>query len=49
MGRDVGNAFLEALTKEKLYIIAGLEFGRLQQHIIIIYKALYGTRTGGAC
>ena len=48
-GGDVGNAYLEALTKEKLYIIAGSEFGELQGHIFIIYKALYGTRTGGAC
>ena len=48
-GGDVGNAYLEALTKEKLYIIAGPEFGELQGHLLIIYKALYGTRTGGAC
>ena len=48
-GGDVGNAYLEALTKEKLYIIAGPEFGELRGHILIIYKALYGTRTGGAC
>ena len=48
-GGDVGNAYLEALTKENLYIIAGPEFGELQGHMLIIYKALYGTRTGGAC
>ena len=48
-GGDVGNAYLDALTKEKLYIIAGPEFGELQGHIVIIYNALYGTRTGGAC
>ena len=48
-GGDVGNAYLEAVTKEKLCIIAGPEFGELQGHILIIYKALYGTRTGGAC
>ena len=48
-GGDVGNAYIEALTKEKLYILAGPEFGELQGHILIIYKALYGTRTGGAC
>ena len=48
-GGDVGNAYLEALTKEKLYITAGPEFGELQGHILIIYKAQYGTRTGGAC
>ena len=47
-GRDAGNAYPEALTKEKLYIIAGPEFGDLSGHILIIYKALYGTRTGGA-
>ena len=48
-GGDVGNAYLEAPTREKLYIIAGPEFGELQGHILIIYKALYGTRTRGAC
>ena len=48
-GGDVGKAYLEALTKEKLYIIAGSEFGELHGHILIIYKTQYGTRTGGAC
>ena len=48
-GGDVGNAYLEALTKEKLYIIAGPEFGELQGYILIIYKAQNGARTGGAC
>ena len=48
-GGDVGNAYLEALIKEKLYIIAGPEFGEVQGHILIIHKALYGPRTGGAC
>ena len=36
-GGDVGNAYLEALTKEKLYIMAGPEFGELQGYILIIY------------
>ena len=35
--------------KKKLYIIAGPEFGELQGPILIIYKVLYGTTTGGAC
>ena len=48
-GGDIGNAYLEALPKEKLYINAGPAFGELQEHILIIYTALYGTRTGGAC
>ena len=45
---DVGNAYLEALTKEKLYIIAGPEFGELEGYILIVHKALYGLRTSGA-
>ena len=44
---DIGNAYLEAITKEKLYIIAGPEFGPLQGHILVIRKALYGLRSSG--
>ena len=47
-GGDVDNAYLEARTREKLCIIAGPELGELQGQILI-YKALYGTRTRGAC
>ena len=45
---NVGNAYLEAETKEKVYIIAGPEFGELAGHTLIIFKALYGLRTSGA-
>jgi hypothetical protein len=45
---DVGNAYLEAYTQEKVYIIAGPEFGELAGHTLIIQKALYGLRTSGA-
>jgi hypothetical protein len=38
---DIGNAYLEALTSEKVCIIAGPELGNLQRHVMIIYKALY--------
>ena len=48
-GTDVGNTYLQALTKEKLYIVAGPEFEELQGHVLVMYKALYGTRSGGAC
>ena len=48
-GADVGNAYLQALTREKLYIMGGLEFEELQGHVLVVYKALYGTRSGGAC
>jgi len=44
---DVRNAYLEALTKEKIYIITGPEFEELEGHILIIRKALYGLRTSG--
>ena len=46
---DIGNAYLEVRTKEKLYIIAGPEFGKLEGHILVIYKALYGFQTSGLC
>ena len=39
---NVGSAYLEAATNEKVYIIAGPEFGKLAGHTLIIYKALYG-------
>ena len=47
-GADVENAYLEAYTDEKLCIIAGLEFKELQGHFLIMIKALYRTRSGGA-
>ena len=48
-GADVGNAYLQALTKEKLYIVGGPEFEELQGHVLVMHKACYGTRSGGAC
>ncbi|GAX11913.1 hypothetical protein FisN_UnNu034 [Fistulifera solaris] len=42
---DVGNAYLEAKTREKVYIVAGPEFGALKDHILVIVKALYGLRS----
>ena len=47
-GTDIGNAYLESYTKEKVAFIAGPEFGDLQGHTMIIVKALYGLRTSGA-
>jgi hypothetical protein len=44
-GADIGNAYLEAETKEKLYIVAGDEFGDRKDHILLIHKALYGLKT----
>ena len=44
---NIGNAYLEAETNEKVYIIAGSEFGDLEGHTLLISKALYGLRTSG--
>jgi Reverse transcriptase (RNA-dependent DNA polymerase) len=48
-GADISNAYLEALTKEKVYIIAGPEFGDPAGHTLLIFKALYGLRSSGLC
>ena len=42
---DIGNAYLESYTKEKVYIVAGPEFGDREGHTLIISKALYGLRS----
>ena len=45
---DIGNAYLEAYTKEKVALVAGKEFGPLAGHTLLISKALYGLRSSGA-
>ena len=44
---DVGSAYLESYTAEKLYIIGGEEFGERKDHILIIVTALYGLKSSG--
>ena len=44
---DIGNAYLEAETLEKVYINAGPEFGDREGHTLVIFKALYGLRSSG--
>ena len=44
---DIGNAYLEAYTLEKVHIIAGPEFGEREGHTMVISKALYGLRSSG--
>ena len=46
-GADIGNAYLEAHTQEKLFIIGGAEFEELQGFILIFNKALYGLKSSG--
>lgn len=45
---DVGNAYLNAETSERLYTIAGTEFGEHKGKLLIIRKALYGLKSSGA-
>ena len=42
---DIGNAFLEAKTSEKVYVIAGAEFGPRADHLFVIVGSLYGLKT----
>ena len=44
---DIGNAYLEAVTEKKLYIVAGPEFEDLEGYIFTFSKALYGLRSPG--
>ena len=46
-GTDIGNAYLEAFTDEKLYMVAGPEFQELEGYILIFLKALYGLKSSG--
>ena len=46
---DVGTAFLYGLTKEKVYVIAGAEFGpELKGKKLILHKGCYGLRSSAA-
>ena len=47
MQGDIGNAYLESYMQEKVYFIAGPEFGPLAGHTLIIDKALYGLHSSG--
>ena len=47
MQGDIGNAYLESYTQEKVYFVAGPEFGQKSDHTYIIEKALYGLRSSG--
>jgi hypothetical protein len=45
---DIGNAYLNAPTKEKVYSTAGKEFGSWSGETVIIVRALYGLKSSGA-
>jgi hypothetical protein len=45
---DVGNAYLNAKCREKIWTIAGPEFGEDAGCVMIITRALYGLKSSGA-
>ena len=45
---DIGNAYLNADCREKVYTIAGPEFGSNAGKHIVITRALYGLKSSGA-
>jgi hypothetical protein len=49
LATDIGNAYLNAKPREKVYLAAGPEFGaELQGRHVIIMRALYGLKSSGA-
>jgi len=48
LAADVGNAYLNADCREKIWTIADPEFGSKVGTVMIIEKALYGLKTSGA-
>ena len=48
MACDIGNAYLNAPCREKLWTIAGSEFGSEKGSVMIICRALYGLKSSGA-
>jgi hypothetical protein len=45
---DVGNAYLNAPCREKIWFVAGPEFGSREGSVIRIVRALYGLKSSGA-
>jgi Reverse transcriptase (RNA-dependent DNA polymerase) len=48
-GTDIGNAYLEATTKEQVYIVGGYEFGELEGNTLVVHQALCGLRSSRLC
>jgi Reverse transcriptase (RNA-dependent DNA polymerase) len=45
---DIGNAYLNARTMEKVHFVTGPEFGENANRIALIVRALYGLKSSGA-
>jgi hypothetical protein len=44
---DIGNAYLNAPCREKIWFVTGLEFGSRQGRVVKIVRALYGLKSSG--
>ena len=45
---DIGNAYLNAPCREKVWFVAGPEFGSRQGTVVRVVRALYGLKSSGA-
>jgi Reverse transcriptase (RNA-dependent DNA polymerase) len=48
MACDVRNAYLNAPCREKVWFVAGAEFGSRQGMVVKVVRALYGLKSSGA-
>ena len=48
LGCDIKNAYISAPCREKIYCVAGQEFGLDTGKVMIIKRALYGLKSSGA-
>jgi len=48
LSADIGNAYLNAPNREKVYATSGKEFGSKAGQTVIIVRALYGLKSAGA-
>ena len=44
---DIGNAYIQSYTREKIVVRAGNEFGDQADHLLIVNKSLYGLTSSG--
>jgi hypothetical protein len=45
---DIGNAYLNAPCREKIWFVAGPEFGSRKVQVVKVVRALYGLKSSGA-
>eukprot|EP00957_Ditylum_brightwellii_P051691 3919425-Ditylum_brightwellii.AAC.1 len=48
MAADIGNAYINALCKEKVYFTAGTEFSAKKGQYVVVIQALYGLKPSGS-